>query len=168
MIHTVKGFGVVNKADVFLELSCFFDDLPCQCGYKSSCSHIASRVFHHYGSVPGLVACCGCCICSVGRYEVFLCIYPCTEVGLAGKNSRSPGEVGVMMFLPAACPGVTHRLRDCSEEWKMQQGPGDLEPCRLSIAGRWWSQDLKPRLHVSRACIYSPGSHRLSLCSRIS
>ena len=29
VIHTVKGFGVVNKAerDVFLELSCFFDDL---------------------------------------------------------------------------------------------------------------------------------------------
>ena len=28
MIDTVKGFGVVNKAevDVFLELSCFFDD----------------------------------------------------------------------------------------------------------------------------------------------
>jgi len=26
MIHTVKGFGVVNKADVFLELSCFFND----------------------------------------------------------------------------------------------------------------------------------------------
>ena len=29
MILTVKGFGIVNKAevDVFLELSCFFDDL---------------------------------------------------------------------------------------------------------------------------------------------
>ena len=28
MIHTVKGFGIVNQAevDVFLELSCFFDD----------------------------------------------------------------------------------------------------------------------------------------------
>ena len=28
MIHTVKGFGIVNKAevDVFLELSCLFDD----------------------------------------------------------------------------------------------------------------------------------------------
>ena len=28
VIHTVKGFGVVNKAkvDVLLELSCFFDD----------------------------------------------------------------------------------------------------------------------------------------------
>ena len=28
VIHSVKGFGIVNKAekDVFLELSCFFDD----------------------------------------------------------------------------------------------------------------------------------------------
>ena len=27
VIHTVKGFGgVVNKADVFLEVSCFFND----------------------------------------------------------------------------------------------------------------------------------------------
>ena len=29
VIHTVKGFGIINKAevDVFLELSCFFDEL---------------------------------------------------------------------------------------------------------------------------------------------
>ena len=29
VIHTVKGFGVINKADVdaFLEFSCFFNDL---------------------------------------------------------------------------------------------------------------------------------------------
>ena len=28
MIHTIKGFGIVNRAevDVLLELSCFFDD----------------------------------------------------------------------------------------------------------------------------------------------
>ena len=28
MVHTVRSFGVVNKAevDVFLKLSCFFDD----------------------------------------------------------------------------------------------------------------------------------------------
>ena len=29
MIHLVKGFGIVNKAEIdvfFLELSCFFDD----------------------------------------------------------------------------------------------------------------------------------------------
>ena len=29
VVHTVKGFGIVNTAeiDVFLELSCFFNDL---------------------------------------------------------------------------------------------------------------------------------------------
>ena len=28
MVHTLKGFGIVNKAevDIFLELSCFLDD----------------------------------------------------------------------------------------------------------------------------------------------
>ena len=40
MIHTIKGFGIISKAevDVFLELSCFFDD-PTDAGnliYSSS------------------------------------------------------------------------------------------------------------------------------------
>ena len=37
VIHTVKGFGRVNKAevDVFLELACFFDD-PVDVGYLIS------------------------------------------------------------------------------------------------------------------------------------
>ena len=26
LIHTVKAFGIINKAEVFLEPSCFFDD----------------------------------------------------------------------------------------------------------------------------------------------
>ena len=39
MIHTVKGFGIVKKAeiDVFLELSCFFDD-PADVGNLTSSS----------------------------------------------------------------------------------------------------------------------------------
>ena len=38
VVHTVKGFGIVNKAemDVFLELSCFFDD-PVDVGNLISC-----------------------------------------------------------------------------------------------------------------------------------
>ena len=38
VIHIVKGFGTVNKAeiDVFLELSCFFDD-PADVGILISC-----------------------------------------------------------------------------------------------------------------------------------
>jgi len=37
VIHTVKGFGIVDKAeiDVFLELSCFFDD-PADVGHLIS------------------------------------------------------------------------------------------------------------------------------------
>ena len=44
MIHTVKGFGVVNKAeeDVFLELSCFFKD-PAIVSYLISGSSAFSK-----------------------------------------------------------------------------------------------------------------------------
>ena len=44
MIYTVKGFGIVNKAevDVFLELSCFFDD-PADVGNLFSGSSAFSK-----------------------------------------------------------------------------------------------------------------------------
>ena len=44
VIHTVKGFGIVNKAeiDIFLELSCFFDD-PADVGNLISCSSAFSK-----------------------------------------------------------------------------------------------------------------------------
>ena len=44
VIHTVKGFGIVNKAegDVFLEFSCFFSD-PANVGNLISCSSHFSK-----------------------------------------------------------------------------------------------------------------------------
>ena len=43
MIHTVKGFGIVNKAvDVVLECSCFFDD-PADVGILISGSSAFSK-----------------------------------------------------------------------------------------------------------------------------
>ena len=44
VIHTVKGFGIVNKAelDVFLELSCFFHD-PADVGNLISGSSVFSK-----------------------------------------------------------------------------------------------------------------------------
>ena len=44
MIHTVNGFGIVNKAeiDVFLELACFFDD-PADVGNLISGSSAFSK-----------------------------------------------------------------------------------------------------------------------------
>ena len=44
VIHTVKGFGIVNEAeiDVFLKLSCFFDD-PVDIGNLMSGSSAVSN-----------------------------------------------------------------------------------------------------------------------------
>ena len=44
VIHTAKGFGIVNKAeiDVFLQLSCFFDD-PADVGNLISGSSAFSK-----------------------------------------------------------------------------------------------------------------------------
>ena len=45
VVHTVKGFGVVDKAevDVFLKLSCFFDD-PADVGNLISGSSAFSKI----------------------------------------------------------------------------------------------------------------------------
>ena len=44
VIHRIKGFGIVNKAeiDAFLELSCFFHD-PADVGNLISCSSAFSK-----------------------------------------------------------------------------------------------------------------------------
>ena len=54
VIHTVKGFGVVNKTDIFLELSCFFDD-PTDVGNLISGSSAFSKstlnIYKFFGRV---------------------------------------------------------------------------------------------------------------------
>ena len=49
MIHTVKGFGIVNKAvvDIFLELPCFFYD-PMDVGNLISGSSAFSKSILNY------------------------------------------------------------------------------------------------------------------------
>ena len=46
VIHIVKGFGIVNKAeiDVFLELSCFFDD-PANVGNLSRGNTLSEELY---------------------------------------------------------------------------------------------------------------------------
>ena len=55
VIHTIKGFGIVNKAevDVFLELSCFFDDptdvdnlISCYSAFSKSSLNIWKFMVH--------------------------------------------------------------------------------------------------------------------------
>ena len=80
VVHTVKGFGIVNKAkiDVFLELSCFFHD-PADVGnlisgssaFSKTSSNI-SKFMVHILLKPGLenfeyyfTGVCDECICVV-------------------------------------------------------------------------------------------------------
>ena len=51
VIHTVKGVGIVNKAevDVFLEFSCFFDD-PMDVGNLISGSSAFSKISYISGN----------------------------------------------------------------------------------------------------------------------
>ena len=52
VIHTVKGFGIVYKAeiDVFLELSCFFDD-PADVGNLISGSSVFPKTTKGMGNI---------------------------------------------------------------------------------------------------------------------
>ena len=54
VIHTVKGFGIVNKAEVdnFLDLSCFFDD-PADNGNLISGSSSFSKTSLKHQEVHG-------------------------------------------------------------------------------------------------------------------
>ena len=63
MIHTVKSFGIVNKAemDVFLELSRFFDDLADVGNMMSGSSAISkSNLIQMYSFSPGSMHNTGC------------------------------------------------------------------------------------------------------------
>jgi len=53
MIHTVKGFGIVNKAeiDIFLELSCFFND-PMDIGNLISASKSSLNIWKYTSCTP--------------------------------------------------------------------------------------------------------------------
>ena len=60
VIHTVKGFGIVNKAEigVFLELSCIFDD-PVDVGNLISGSSalfnlLYIKIFSDFNSITGI------------------------------------------------------------------------------------------------------------------
>ena len=48
VIHTVKGFGIVNKAemDILLELSCFFDDPVDVCNLISGFSAFSKMILN--------------------------------------------------------------------------------------------------------------------------
>ena len=47
VIHTVKGFSIINEADAFLELSCFFYDLTDVGNFLSGSSTFSKSQLEH-------------------------------------------------------------------------------------------------------------------------
>ena len=49
VIHTIKGFGIVNKAkvDIFLELSCFFKEISPGCSLEGLMLKLKLQYFGH-------------------------------------------------------------------------------------------------------------------------
>ena len=109
MIHTIKGFGVVNKAEVgvFLELSCFFDD-PAGVGnlisgssafsktslniWKSMGSHTAEAWL---GEFWALLYCCVRWVQLCGSLSI---LWHCLSLGLEWKLTFS-SPVATAVFL---------------------------------------------------------------------
>ena len=112
VIHTVKGFGIVNKAevDVFLELSCSFDD-PTDVGNLISGSSAFSntslnlwKVTAHVLLKPGLE-----------NFEHYFTM-----------NKASGGDgipVELFQILKDDALKVLHSI--CQQIWKIQQLPQD-------------------------------------------
>ena len=71
VIHTVKGFGIVNKAeaDVFLELSCFFDD-PADVGNLISGSSAFSKSSLNIWTLSVHVLLCLACFTEHSVFQV--------------------------------------------------------------------------------------------------
>ena len=101
VIHTVRGFGIVNKAemDVFLELSCFFDDpadvgnlIPGSSAFSKTSLNIWKFTVHMLLK-PGLenfehyfTGMWDDCNCAVGSLSI---LWDCLSLGLEWKLSFS-------------------------------------------------------------------------------
>ena len=92
VIHTVKGFGIVNKSeiDVFLELSCFFHD-PADVGNLISGSSVFSKTSLnmrkftvHVLLKPGLE--------DFEHYFTSMSAYNAGDLSSIPGSGRSPGE----------------------------------------------------------------------------
>ena len=120
MIHTVKGFGVVNKAEVlvFLELSCFLDD-PMDVGnlisrssaFSKSSLNIWKFLVHDCWSLAGRMFCLTFLACEMSailwKFEHSLAL-PFFGIGMKTDFFQSCGHCCVFQTcLHMECSAIT-------------------------------------------------------------
>ena len=79
-MHRVKGFGIVNKADidVFLELSCFFNDPADVSSVISGLSGFSKSILNIWNCIPECLALGeGSHHCGYVGYDVFCTVLLC-------------------------------------------------------------------------------------------
>ena len=132
----VKGFGIVNKAeiDIFLELSCFFRSSKCWCFDLCFLCLFSNQLEHmEFHSSHIIEACCCCCCCC------------CCCVASVMSNSVRPQRRQPTRFpCPWDCPGKNtgvscHFLLQCmkvkSESKVDQSCPTPSDPMDYSLPG---------------------------------
>ena len=101
VIHTIKGFGIVNKAeiDVFLELSCFFDD-PTDVGnvisgssaFSKSSLNIWSSQFMYCWSLAWRILSITLLVCAAAAAKSHQsCLTLCDPIDGSPSGSPVPG-----------------------------------------------------------------------------
>ena len=148
VIHTVKSFGIVNKAeiDVFLELSCFFDD-PVDVGNLISGSSAFSKTslnnwkfMVHVLLKPGLEnfehyftsGCCYCWVTSVVANSVQPHRWQPTRLPCPWDSPGKNTGVGCHFLLQRIFPtqGLNPGLPHCKQDALPSEPPGkSLEQC---------------------------------------
>ena len=98
MIHTVKGFSIVNETDVFLEFSCFFYK-PLDVGNLISGSSFflnpawtsGSSLFTYYWSLAWIILIFPLLACAAAAKSLQLCLTLCDHIGGSLLGSPIPG-----------------------------------------------------------------------------
>ena len=114
VIHTVKGFGIVSKAEinVFLNFSCFFDDPADVCNSISGFSAFSKSNLNiwkftvHILLKPGLQNC----------EHYFASVWDECRSRIKPTSLASPALAGI--FLTCESPGKHHdHLNWCRKDW---------------------------------------------------
>ena len=116
VIHTVKGFGILNEADVFLEFSCFFYDPTDVDNLISGSSAFSTSSWnnwkflvhellkpswenfeHYFASVRRVQLCSGLNILwlCLSRFQFFLLLFPKPKA-LMKSGRDEPGKVSLV------------------------------------------------------------------------
>ena len=123
VIHTVKGFGVVNKAevDVFLQFPCFLDEpkdvgnlISCSSAFSKSSLNIWKFMVHILWTLIWRILSISLLACAAAAKSLQLCPTLCDPIGGIPPGSPIPGILQQERWSGLPFPSPMHE----SEKWE--------------------------------------------------